>query len=84
MQTTTNKVRQIINESIEELQQEKHDAILASACIVALRVLSARLNFLDLEKEEIDTYKKFYHRGKFDLITKLPVNFNDSLQHILK
>jgi hypothetical protein len=84
MQTTTNKVRQIINEAIEELQEEKHDKILASACIVTLRVLSARLNFLDLEKEEIDIYKKFYHRGKYDVITKLPVNFNDSLQHILK
>ena len=83
MQTTTNKVKQIINESIEELQQEKHDAILASACIVALRVLSARLNFLNLEKEEIDTYKKFYHRGKFDIITKMPVNFNDAFKHII-
>jgi hypothetical protein len=84
MQTTTHKVKQIINESIQELQQEKHDAILASACIVALRVLSARLNFLDLEKEEIDNFKKFYHRGKYDYITKLPVNFNDALNHILK
>lgn len=84
MQTTTTKVKEIINEAIEELQQEKHDKILASACIVTLRVLSARLNFIDLENEEIETYKKFYHRGKFDVITKMPVNFNDSLQHIIK
>jgi hypothetical protein len=84
MQTTTNKVKQIINESIMELQNEKHDEILASACIVALRVLSARLNYLDLEKEEIDTFKKFYNKGKYDYITKLPVTFFDAINHILK
>jgi hypothetical protein len=84
MQTTTNKVKEIINEAIEELQQEKHDKILAASCIVTLKIISARLNFTDLEKEEIEIYKKFYHRGKFDVITKMPVNFNDSLQHIIK
>jgi hypothetical protein len=84
MQTTTTKVKQTISEAITELQGEQHDKILAAACIVCLNVLTARLNLDELETEEIEIYKKFYHRGKFDVITKMPVNFNDSLQHIIK
>ncbi len=84
MQTTTQKVKQTILDSINELKGEQHDKILASACIVCLNVLWARLELEELEREELETYKKFYHRGKFDVITKMPVDFNDSLQHIIK
>jgi hypothetical protein len=83
MQTTTTKVKQTIKEAITELQGEQHDKILAAACIVCLNVLTARLDLEELEIEEIEIYKKFYHRGKFDIITKMPVDFKDSFKHII-
>ncbi len=82
MQTTTEKVKQVIKESIYELQGEQHDKILAAACIVCLNVLASRLDFEELEREEIQTYNKYYHRGKIDQLTGMPVDFNDAKQFI--
>jgi hypothetical protein len=82
MQTTTEKVKQLIKDSINELQGEQHDKILASACIVCLNVLWARLNLEELEREEIETYNKYYQRGKIDQLTKMPVDFIDAFNMI--
>lgn len=82
MQTTTQKVKKVIKDSINELQGEQHDKILASACIVCLNVLAARLDFNELEREEIQTMNKYYHRGKIDQLTKMPVDFTDAFKMI--
>lgn len=79
MQTTTQKVRQVLKDSINELQGEQHDKILAAACIVCLNVLASRLDFSELEREEIQTYNKYYHRGKIDQLTGMPVDFKEAL-----
>lgn len=82
MQTTTQKIKQVINDSITELQGEQHDKILASACIVCLNVLAARLDFNELQREEIQTFLKYYNRGKMDYLTGLPVDFKEAVKFI--
>jgi hypothetical protein len=82
MQTTTQKVKEVINEAITELQGEQHDKILASACIVCLNVLAARIDFNELQREEIQTFLRYYNRGKMDQSTGMPVDFKEAVKFI--